>query len=56
MEEAIAFYPSAPARAKTLAGAEVERFNEHGFVRPLDALTGAEVDAARNYFLSLIHI
>lgn len=54
MDEAIAFYPSPPARAKTLAGAEVERFNERGFVRPLDVLTESEVDAARAYFESLL--
>ena len=54
MDEAIAFYPSAPARAKTLADTDVERFNERGFVRPLDVLTGTEVDAAREYFESLL--
>ena len=54
MDATITFYPSAPERAKTLADGDVERFNERGFVRPLDALTGAEVDAAREYFESLL--
>ena len=44
MADAIAFYPSAPERAKTLGGEQVRRFNADGFVQPLDALTGREVD------------
>ena len=54
MIDAIAFYPSAPERAQTLAGSDVDHFNEHGFVRPLDVLTGAEVEDARGYFESLL--
>ena len=54
MIDAIAFYPSAPERAQTLAGSDVAHFNEHGFVRPLDVLTGAEVENARGYFESLL--
>ena len=54
MTDAIAFHPSPPERAKTLERDQVRRFNADGFVRPLDALTGAEVDAARAYFESLL--
>lgn len=53
MDEAITFHPSPPDPAKTLAGRDVDRFNEHGFGRPLDVPTGTEV-AARVYFESLL--
>ncbi|MDE0444671.1 MAG: hypothetical protein OXL38_21515, partial [Gammaproteobacteria bacterium] len=54
MADSIAFYPSRPERAQTLASEQIRRFNEDGFVRPLDALTGEEVGSARTYFESLL--
>lgn len=54
MADDITFYPSPPERSKTLASEQIRRFNEDGFVRPLDALTGDEVDSARTYFESLL--
>lgn len=54
MNEAIAFHPSPPERAKTLPRNLIEQFNHDGFVRGLDALTEAEVAAARDYFESLL--
>ena len=54
MDAAIAFYPSAPERAATLSPTEVERFNDTGFLRPLDVLTEPEVGDARAYFESLL--
>ncbi len=48
--ESIAFYPSPPERARTLTAAQIEGFNADGYLRPLDALSGAEVAAARRYF------
>ena len=54
VDDAIAFYPSPPRRATTLSPAEVRNFNDHGYLRPLDALSEAEVQAARAYFESLL--
>ena len=54
MTDDIAFYPSPPNRAKTLASDQIRRFNADGFVRPLDALTADQVDSARAYFESLL--
>ena len=54
MDETIGFQPSTPETATTLRPSDIERFNEDGFLRPLDALTQPEVDAARTYFESLL--
>ena len=54
MDEAIRFYPADAGCAKTLSRQQVQQFNENGYLRPLDALTSAEVQTARAYFESLL--
>ncbi len=53
--DAIAFYESDPTCAKTLASEQVKRFNQDGFVQPLDALSEDEIGDARAYFESLLN-
>ena len=54
MDEAIRFYPSDAGCAKTRSRQQVQQFNDNGYLRPLDALTSAEVQTARAYFESLL--
>ena len=54
MSSDIAFYPADPNQAKTLSSADVEAFNENGFIAPFDALSPDETKASREYFDSLL--
>lgn len=54
MDRYIAFFPSPPEQTKTLSQEQVERFNADGYLRPLPALTTAEVEARRACFDSLL--
>jgi hypothetical protein len=46
----IDFEPVDPARARTLTVAQVQHFNEFGYISPLDGLTRDDAVAARQYF------
>jgi len=50
IERDLMFYPTENANPKTLTQAQVQQYNELGYVFPLDVFTPEEADANRVYF------
>ena len=50
MDRDLSFHPSDPASATALTKAQVEEFNERGFIAPLGVLSDDEVTEYRRYF------
>ena len=52
--DSIGFYPADPSNAKTLTPAQVEQFNEHGYLASLAGLNRLEAQESRKYFDDLL--
>jgi hypothetical protein len=50
------FYPAEPANAKTLAAADVARFNTAGYIRPITIFNDKEIADIRAYFDALLEM
>lgn len=54
MQQEIGFFPSQGDNLQSLTAAQVELFNERGYLSPLDALTPAETSASSSYFDNIL--
>lgn len=54
MERDLRFYPSTVISPQVLSSAQVEQFNETGFVRPVPVFNTAEIAEIRSYFDELL--
>lgn len=54
MNRDLSFVPADPERATTFAPAEVQRFNETGYLAPVDLLREEEAERCRDYFDGLL--
>ena len=50
----LTFHPANPANAKTLSREQVEGYNTHGFIRPVDVYAPDEIAMIRQYFDRLL--
>ncbi|MDY3561307.1 phytanoyl-CoA dioxygenase family protein [Gemmata sp. JC673] len=50
----LSFHPSGTTDPKTLTREQVEHYNRHGYVKPLDIFTAGEADELRRYFDDLL--
>ena len=56
MQRVLEFYPADVTKASRFGRDEVQRFNEEGYLCPIDILSGDEVDRTRTYFESLMEL
>lgn len=50
----VRFHPVVNRAPRTLSPGQIDAFNQHGFIQPLDALGSTEAHAARRYFDGLL--
>ncbi len=54
MEKDYIFYPTETKSPKFLSSAQIEQFNQHGFISPLPGFAEEEIDKQRQYFDKLL--
>ncbi len=54
MERDLRFYPVSNASPRQLSSAQIEAFNQRGYVPPVEIYSGEEIGAIRNYFDDLL--
>ena len=54
MEKDYTFYPTETESPKFLSSAQIEHFNQHGFISPLPGFTEEEIHKQRHYFDKLL--
>ncbi|MFK7737288.1 MAG: phytanoyl-CoA dioxygenase family protein [Pirellulaceae bacterium] len=54
LERDLGFYPTENNKPTKLSGTQVEKFNERGFVAPLDVYSATEIADIRGYFDALL--